>query len=240
MKKFLVTGGSRGLGLAVCRRLLEAGHSVTTTSRKPSEELNQVLQENADRFKHCTLDLSELPAVEKFAQDARLLDGIDGFVANAAWGMDGLLTLSRTQDIEHCIRVNLLATMVLAREVVKGMLAQGRGGSLVFVSSVAARSGFSGLSVYAATKGALLAFSRTIAREYGEREIRSNCVLPGYFESDMNAGVDDETREKIRRRTTLGRHVDQADVAGIIYYLLSDASRSVTGAELIVDAGMTA
>jgi 3-oxoacyl-[acyl-carrier protein] reductase len=238
MKRILVTGGSRGLGLAVCKQLLAEGCFVVTTSRRSSADLDQLLRANSNRMECHAIDLSQLPAIETLVQKAKLLEGVDGWVANAAVGLDGLLTLNKTEDIDQCIRVNLLSTILLTREVVKGMLE--RGGSMVFVSSVAAKAGVSGLSVYSATKGALLAFSRSLAREYGERGIRSNCVLPGYFESEMNAGMDSESRERIRRRTALRRHIDMQDVAQVISFLISDTSRHITGTEFVVDAGMTA
>jgi 3-oxoacyl-[acyl-carrier protein] reductase len=115
-----------------------------------------------------------------------------------------------------------------------------RGGSLVFVSSVAARTGFSGLSVYAATKGALVSFSKVLAREYGGRGIRSNCVLPGFLETDMSATLSVEQRERLRRRSPLGRLGAVGDVVGAVRYLLSDEARFVTGTELVVDGGFSA
>ena len=131
-----------------------------------------------------------------------------------------------------------MANLFLAREVIKGMLE--RGGSLVFISSVAARTGFSGLAVYSATKGALVSLSRAIAREYGERGIRSNCILPGFLETDMNQDVDAETRARLARRTALKRLGQPEDVVGCVSFLISDAARYLTGAEIVVDGGMTA
>jgi 3-oxoacyl-[acyl-carrier protein] reductase len=115
-----------------------------------------------------------------------------------------------------------------------------RGGSLVFVSSVAARTGLAGLSVYAATKGALVSFSRALAREYGQRGIRSNCVLPGFLETEMTCSLTPEAKARLTRRTALRRLGQADDVVGAISFLLSDAARHITGAELVVDGGMLA
>src|SRR5690606_6564358 len=134
----------------------------------------------------------------------------------------------------------LTSVMLLAREVIKGMLARGRGGSLVFISSIAARTGLSGLSVYSATKGGLLAFSRALSREYGARGIRSNCVLPGFLETEMSATLSEEARERLKRRTPLHRLGQAEDVAGLVFFLLSDDARHITGGEYVVDGGMTA
>jgi 3-oxoacyl-[acyl-carrier protein] reductase len=238
MKRILVTGGSRGLGLAVCRQLLAEGHGVVTCSRKLASELSGLLQTHPDRLEHHLVDFAQLGAVAALAKSARLLEGVDGFVANAAIGAEGLLTLTSEAALRECVEVNLVATMLLAREVVKGMLA--RGGSLVFVSSVAARTGLAGLSVYAATKGALVSFSRALAREYGQRSIRSNCVLPGFLETEMTCSLTPEAKARLTRRTALRRLGQADDVVGAISFLLSDAARHITGAELVVDGGMLA
>lgn len=238
MKRMLVTGGSRGLGLAVCRQLLAEGHTVVTCSRKLSSDLAGLLQTHPGRLEHHLTDFAQPGAVAALAKSARLLEGVDGFLANAAIGCEGLLTLTPEAALRECVEVNLVATMLLAREVVKGMLA--RGGSLVFISSVAARSGMAGLSVYAATKGALLSFSRALAREYGQRGIRSNCVLPGFLETEMTRSMSLEDKTRLTRRTALKRLGQAGDVVGAISFLLSDAARHVTGAELVVDGGFIA
>jgi 3-oxoacyl-[acyl-carrier protein] reductase len=238
MKRVLVTGGSRGLGLAICRRLLEEEWQVVTCSRRLSSELEREQQAFPGRIQHVAVDLTDPASSRELAQKACVLDGLDGFVANAAIGTEGLLTLTSEESLRQCIEVNLVATLLLARQVVKGMLY--RGGSLVFVSSVAARTGFAGLSVYAATKGALVAFSRTLAREYGERGIRCNCVLPGFIETAMSASLSGENRERLARRTPLRRLGEVDDVVGAVRFLLSDEARFMTGTEIVVDGGLSA
>ncbi len=238
MKRVLITGGSRGLGLGLCERLLADGWRVCTVSRRTSPALERLQEKAGGRLEHFALDLAEAGAVEALTRQARLLEGVDGFVANAAIGTEGLLTLLNEEAIRRTVEVNLIATMLLARQVVKGMLK--RGGSLVFIASVAARTGFSGLSVYGATKGALVAFSRGLAREYGRKNIRSNCVLPGFLETDMSASLDARQRERLARRAALGRLGQVGDVVGAVRFLLSDEARFVTGTELVVDGGSTA
>jgi 3-oxoacyl-[acyl-carrier protein] reductase len=238
MKRALVTGGSRGLGLAICRDLLASGWEVVTCARRGNPVVEDLRAQCHPHYSFHEVDLSQPGAVELLASRAGLIDGVDAFVANAALGTEGLLTLTSERAIRECLEVNLAATILLTREVVKGMLA--RGGSLVFVSSVAARTGFSGLSVYAATKGALVSFSKVLAREYGGRGIRSNCVLPGFLETDMSATLSVEQRERLRRRSPLGRLGAVGDVVGAVRYLLSDEARFVTGTELVVDGGFSA
>ena len=236
MKKILVTGGSRGLGLAICRRMLADGWHVLTVSRRATPELEKLVEESGGRLEYFSHDLAAPGAVAELAGEARLLDGVDGFVANAAVGTEGLLTLLGEEAVRRTVDVNLTATMLLAREVLKGMLVRGCG-SLVFVSSVAARTGFSGLSVYGATKGALVSFSKALAREYGRKGIRSNCVLPGFLETEMSASLGEEQRKRVARRSALGRLGQVEDVSGVVRFLLSEEARYITGTEVVVDGG---
>jgi 3-oxoacyl-[acyl-carrier protein] reductase len=127
--------------------------------------------------------------------------------------------------------------MELTRFVIRNMLLHRKVGSLVHISSICSRTGFKGLSMYAATKGALESFSRGVAREWGGKGIRSNCVLPGFMETDMSATLTQEQREKIYRRSSLGMPTDPKVVAETVCYLLSDSSRSITGQDFIVDSG---
>jgi 3-oxoacyl-[acyl-carrier protein] reductase len=238
LKRILLTGGSRGLGLAICHRLLADGYYVISTSRIVSPELADLLGKHPETLEHHTVDFAEANAATKLSKAARLIDGLDGFVANAAIGTEGLLTLSSEAAIKECVQVNLTAPMLLAREVIKGML--NGGGSLVFISSVAARTGLSGLAAYSATKGGLISFSRALAREYGEKGIRSNTILPGYIETEMSQGVGGEERQRLARRTALKRLGNVDDMVGAVSFLLSDHARYITGTELVVDGGMTA
>jgi 3-oxoacyl-[acyl-carrier protein] reductase len=236
--KVLVTGGSRGLGAEICRALLDEGRRVIACARAESPEVRRLARVYGERFEFVACDLAKPGHTKRLAKAARVLDGIDAFVANAGVAVDGLLTLSAEEKIRACLEVNLVSTMLLARECIKGMLKSG--GSLVFVSSVAARTGLAGLSVYGATKAGLIGFSRSLAREYGARGIRSNCVLPGFLETEMSATLSEERRQSVTRRTALGRLGQGQDVVGAICFLLSDEARYITGTELVVDGGMTA
>lgn len=240
MKRLLVTGGGRGLGLTVSRAQLDRGWSVIGVSRRRTEEVSALEATSGGRYRFFEADLSEPGAIGTVVERAGVLEGLDGFVANAAVGLDGMLTMTAEADLRRCVELNLVAPMLLAREVIKGMLAAGRAGSLVFVSSVAARTGFTGLSVYGATKGGLVAFARSLAREYGERGIRANSVLPGFLATEMTAGLDQGRRSAIVRRTALKRLGETGDVAGAVAFLLSDEASYVTGTEIVIDGGMTA
>lgn len=238
MKRVFVTGTSRGLGLALCEGLLADGWQVTGSARASTPAFEALRTKHPGRLDFVAADLSSPEDVERLVHAARLVDGYDAFISNAGIGTDGLVTLLSPEAIARCVQVNLTAPMLVARAVLKGML--DRGGSLVFVASVAARTGFSGLSVYGATKAGLVGFSRGLAREYGSRGIRSNCVLPGFLATDMTASLDESRQAQLRRRTPLGRLGTPEDVVGAVRFLVSDAARHVTGTEVTVDGGMTA
>lgn len=237
MPTILITGASRGLGLELTRRYARDGWKVMAVSRTCSREL-KALSASAE-VTHFTVDLGRPESIRQFAERARLLDeGVAAFVSNAGIGVDRLLALESDDRIQTTIQVNLLGPILLAREVIKSMSTRG-GGSIVFVSSIAARTGLSGLSVYAAAKGGLISFSRSVAREYGERGIRSNCILPGFFESKMTHGLAEPKRELIRRRTALKRWGTAEEIVDAVQFLVSDQARFVTGTELVVDGGFT-
>ena len=128
--------------------------------------------------------------------------------------------------------------MVLTKYVVRAMMADG-GGRIVNISSVTASNGYSGLSVYAATKASLLGFTRSLAREVGRMGVTVNAVAPGFVETDMTQGMTAEQRETIARRSALKRLVDVDDVANAVEFLLDDRSKNITGTVLTVDAGNT-
>lgn len=236
-RRVLVTGGSRGLGLALCQALLADGWRVVTCCRVVSAPLSVLLREYPDHLECHLLDLASPGSIPELAR-VGATQGLHGFVANAALGTAGGLTLTSEVRLRELIEVNMTAPILLAREVVKGMLEHG--GALVFVSSVAARTGLAGLATYSATKGALSAFSRSLAREYGPRGIRSNCVVPGFIETDMSRSLDDERMEGLVRRTPLRRLGSTHDVVGAIRFLLSDDARFMTGTELVIDGGFLA
>lgn len=232
-----VSGGSRGLGLEICRRLLTKGWRVWTCSRSRTESIERLEIEHGARFSHVEMDLQDAGFLTNLRELQDCVGAFDAVVANAGIGGDGSLTLMSEASIRRVIEVNLVSTILLSRELIKGMLASRRTGAFVFISSIAAKRGYSGLSVYSATKSGICGFSRTLAREYGKRGIRSNVVLPGFLETEMTGGLSEEARERIKRRSALGRLGSAEDVAGAVEFLLSDEGRFVTGAEWALDGG---
>jgi len=235
----LLTGGSRGLGLAIAKQQLELGHSVFVVNRTQSPELSQLLQRYKEHAVFVECDLSK-PATIKEAVFDRIIGNdvpIHGFVNNAAVAYDDLVSNLDPALVESMFQVNVFAPMVLSKLVIRNMLLHQTAGSMVHVSSICSHKGYKGLAMYAATKGALEAFSKNVAREWGAKGIRSNCVVPGFMETSMSSDLSDSDRDKIFSRTSLRAATSIESVASTVGFLLSDASCSVTGQEFMVDSG---
>ena len=246
----LVSGGSRGLGLAIVERLLARGDCVATFSRSGSPALTALAAAHPDRLHIETLDGSDSAAVIGFVgRVAERFGGIDHCIANAAVAHEGVLATMRDDEIDQMLAVNVKASIVLVRECVRQMLAPEKGGrhlrclppfstpSITLVSSIVATRGSAGLSVYAATKAALEGFGRSLARELGPRGIRVNSIAPGFLETDLSATLSAENRSRIARRTPLGRLGTPTDVVGAVEFLTSPAAAFITGQVLTIDGG---
>jgi 3-oxoacyl-[acyl-carrier protein] reductase len=244
MHNVIVTGGSRGLGLGIARKLCSEGYRVIAVARKQNPDLTAAMQaaEIADpgSFHFVPFDLSEIDGIADLAKSIRKEFGpIYGLVNNAGISFDGSLALMPKSQIEQLMRVNMLSPIVLTKYVVRSMLADG-GGRVVNLSSITAFTGYSGLSVYGATKASMLGFSRSLAREVGRMGVTVNSVAPGFIETDMTDGMKDEQRQKIERRSALQRLAGIEDVANAVEFLLSEKAKNITGTVVTVDAGNTA
>jgi 3-oxoacyl-[acyl-carrier protein] reductase len=243
-RNVLVTGASRGLGLGIARKLAAAGFCVIAVARKPNKELTAAIAEakrgkrGALHFVACDLGkIDQVPdLVRKLRQDFGPLFGL---VNNAAVGLDGVLATMHNSQIEELVRVNTLSPIVLSKYVVRAMMSA-RVGRIVNVASIIGFTGYSGLSVYAATKASMLGFTRSLAREVGRLGITVNAVAPGFLDTEMTHGLAGEQRERVTRRSALRRLTSVDDVANAVEYLLSDKANSVSGTVLTVDAGATA
>lgn len=243
MPNVLVTGGSRGLGLGIAKTLCHAGHRVIALARRPSEALTAAMQfqsRGGGSIHFVPFDLGCVKELPQLVKRIRAAHGpLFGLVNNAGIGTSGVLATMHDGDIETLIRVNTLSPVILAKYVVRTMMA-GKGGRIVNISSIVSFTGFSGLSVYAATKASLIGFTRSLAREVGPFGVTVNAVAPGFVDTDMTADLGGEERDKIARRSALRRMAEVDDVANAVEFLLSDRAKNITGATMTVDAGNTA
>jgi 3-oxoacyl-[acyl-carrier protein] reductase len=237
----LVSGGSRGLGLALVCGLLDAGWRVASFSRRKTEAIEALDAEHGPhgRFWFEELDASNHDALD--AHIAQLLERfgrIDLLVNNAAVGAEGVLPTMRQVDIDRTLAINLGAVLCLTRLATRAMLRQ-RSGCVVNISSVNALRGHAGVSVYSATKAALDGMTRSLARELGPKGIRVNSVAPGYFDSEMVAEMSEPARDRVVRRTPLARLGSVDDVVALVLFISSSRAAFITGQTIAVDGGLT-
>jgi 3-oxoacyl-[acyl-carrier protein] reductase len=244
MHNVVVTGGSRGIGLAIARRLAAAGYNVIAVARRESDELRETIREVVKQgsgvlhFK--PFDLSEIDAIPIFVKALRDEFGaIYGLVNNAGIGTEGLLATMHNTEIEALVRLNVTSPIVLTKYVARHMMADGTG-RIINMSSIIATTGYNGLSVYGATKAAASGFTRSLAREVGKLGITVNAIAPGFVDTELTQSLSEDQRKRIAGRSALRRLPETDDVARMVEYLLGDGGRNITGSVLTIDAGNTA
>ena len=262
MRNVIVTGGSKGLGLAIASRLASSGYRVIAIARSETQELRAEIERvatlaapGADRsggrkdgqigggkgeLRFRAFDLADTAAIGALVSGLRREVGpLYGLVNNAGLGTAGLLSMMRDADIEALVRLNTVSPLLLTKYVVRAMMAE-REGRIVSISSIVASSGYKALAAYSATKAALEGFTRSLAREVGPLGITVNAVAPGFVDTAMTHALADSEREQIMRRSALRRMAEPDDVAGAVEYFLGEKARNITGVILTVDAGNTA
>jgi 3-oxoacyl-[acyl-carrier protein] reductase len=225
----LVTGGNRGIGLAIARRLAADGHNVTVTSRsgEPVEGLNVV---------QC--DVTDSTSVDAAFKSVEASAGpVEVAVANAGITRDQVLAMMSEDSFTQVLDTNLTGAYRVAKRAVRQMM-RARSGRLIFISSVVGLYGSGGQANYAASKAGLVGMARSLARELGSRAITANVVAPGFVDSDMTAGLPPERKEQILAAVPLRRYADAAEVAGVVSFLAGPDAAYITGAVIPVDGGL--
>jgi 3-oxoacyl-[acyl-carrier protein] reductase len=245
MNNVIVTGGSRGIGLGIVRRLAKTGYRVLALARKESPELREAIEEAArggtGSIGFAAYDLADTDGMAALVKQLRKnLGPVYALVNNAGISVESTLALTSATQVEQVVRLNVVSPILLSKCVLRTMLADGAGGRIVNLASIVAFTGYSGLSVYAATKASMVGFTRSLAREVGRAGVTVNAVAPGFVDTEMTRGLTQEHREHIERRSALRRLVGVDDVAAAVEYLLSDGARNITGTVITVDAGNTA
>jgi 3-oxoacyl-[acyl-carrier protein] reductase len=240
MRNVVVTGASRGIGLAIAQELAAAGYNVIGVARHESDEFKNAVREVNGRLHFRAFDLSEIDAIPAFVKLLRDKFGaIYGLINNAGIGTEGLLATLHNSEIEALVRLNVLSPVILTKYVVRHMMADGEG-RIVNMSSIIASTGYNGLSVYGATKAAATGFTRSLAREVGKLGITVNAIAPGFIATELTQGLTDEARARVVGRSALRRLPEACDVARMVEYLLGEGGRNITGSVLTIDAGNTA
>lgn len=237
----VISGGSRGLGMALTSRCLSEGYIVATYSRSASAFVKKQLELDPDRksFFWSEVDATDSAAVKRFVSEVSECYGEIGvLVNNAGIGSEGIFPTMRLSDIDLCVDLNLKGALYLTWVCARFMI-QGRGGCIINISSITGIRGHSGLAVYSATKAGLDGMTRSLARELGPRGIRVNSVAPGYFESQMTNRLDAEAKARIIRRTPLGRLATVEDIVEVVLFMISPSASFISGQTIVVDGGLT-
>ena len=225
----LVTGGNRGIGLAIAEALAASGHQVVVTYRSGTAPQN---------FLAVKMDVTSSESVEAaFAEIEERWGTPEIIVANAGITKDGLVLRMSDADFEEVINANLTGAFRVARRATKGLLKLKRG-RLIFIGSVVGGVGAAGQVNYAASKSGLLGMARSFARELGSRGITANVIAPGFVETDMTSELDEKRREEIAKSVPLGRFCTPDEIASVVSFVASKDGGYITGALIPVDGGL--
>jgi 3-oxoacyl-[acyl-carrier protein] reductase len=228
-RSVLVTGGNRGIGLAIARAFAERGDKVAVTHRG---------SDTPDGLLGVKCDVTDAEQVEAAFTEIEETHGpVEILVSNAGITDDTLLLRMSEEQFTRVLDANLTGAFRVAKRASRGMLRK-RWGRLVFISSVVGLTGSAGQANYAASKAGLVGFARSLARELGSRNITSNVITPGFVSTEMTAVLPEERKKEILAQVPLGRYADTAEIAAAVSFLASDAAAYITGAVLPVDGGL--
>ena len=227
------------MGLEICKVLLAQGNTVYGVARSHTDEFKALESEYAGKLFFKSIDLSDSEGARKSVFKEFVTNDIvlDGYVNNAAVAYDDIVTNLNLNRLKAMYDVNVFTPMVITKYAIRNMLLHKTKGCIVHVSSISVHTGYKGLAMYASSKGALEAFSKDTAREWGVLGIRSNCVVPGFMATAMSSTLTDEQRSKIYARTSLKDATSINSVAETVAFLLSDKACSITGQNVHVDNG---
>jgi len=228
-KNIIVTGCSRGVGLEICRVLLEQGNNVYGIARSYTDEFKALEAECPDHVFFVRHNVFKDFCSNKVQ--------IDGYVNNAAVAYDDIVTNLNLERLQAMYNVNVFTPMMMTKNVIRNMILHKVKGSIVHISSISVHTGYKGLAMYASSKGALEAFSKDTAREWGSLGIRSNVVVPGFMATAMSSTLTEEQRGKIYARTSLKAATSIRSVAETVAFLVSEKAESITGQNIHVDNG---
>jgi 3-oxoacyl-[acyl-carrier protein] reductase len=235
----LITGISKGLGLQIANDLAVRGHIVYGVSRSLSNDLQILLDRYPNNVYWLKYDLDDVTNIRDrlFKDWIGFKTPLHGIVNNAAIAYDDIITNINLTKLEDMFKINVFAPMTIVKYGIRHMLLHSIHGSIIHISSISVHTGYKGLAMYASTKGAIEAFSKNSAREWGVRNIRSNCIVAGFMDTDMSSSLSSQQKERIYQRTSLKRPVCLSSISNAVRFLLSDDSKSITGQNIFIDSG---
>ena len=242
MKTILLTGDSRGVGSSIAKELLRNGYRIIGLSRTQTNEIDSLVNEYGEqRYVHINYDLLDVDGIKnlykKTLKPLTKETGIYGFVNNAAMAYDDIITNLNYESLDKMYKVNVFSPMMMTKYVLRDMLLNKNEGNIIHISSISAHTGYKGLAMYASTKGAIEAFSKNTAREWGALGIRSNIVCPGFMDTEMSATLSDDQKNRIFNRNSMKKPVVVEAVASSVLFLIGSSGQGITGQVIHVDNG---
>ena len=240
-KLAVITGGSRGIGKAICLELADTGYDIVLNYRTENEELKLLKKEIENKNVNCftiQADVSNFTEAEEMVkQIVEKFGRIDVLVNNAGITKDNLILRMSEADFDSVINVNLKGTFNVTKNIVPIMMKQ-KSGRIINLSSVVGVSGNAGQSNYSASKAGIIGFTKSLAKELGSRNILVNAIAPGFIDTDMTKGLTSEIKENINKQIPLKRMGQAEDIAKLVKFLVSEDSNYITGQTIHVDGGM--
>lgn len=237
-----VSGGTRGIGQAICGKLAEKGFEVAFTYKSSASQAEAFAADLAKRFatrvEAFQMDLTQVPSIES-ASDKILASfpNLTALVNNAGVSVDGLIARYKPEQFDEVVGTNLRGAFFATQSLLRPLL-KARSGSIVFMTSVVGQSGNAGQTAYAASKAGLIGIAKSLAQELSSRSIRVNCVSPGFIQTDMTQALPEATKQSILTKIPLGTFGSTDDVANAVAFLLGPESKYITGQVLAVNGGM--
>ena len=236
-KVTIVTGASQGIGRSIAEFLAEKGSPIAIFDVIDGTDAVRAVEARGVPATFFRVDVSDFPQVEQAVLSViNKMGGVDNLVNNAGISRDKLLVRMTEDDWDLVMRVNLKGVFNCTKAVLRHLMK--KGGGIVNIASIAGLMGNPGQSNYAASKAGVIGFTKSVAREYGERGIRANAVAPGFIMTDMTAGLDEKYRERLAQSAALKRAGEPIDVARVVYFLLSEYSSYITGEVINVSGGL--
>ena len=241
MKTALVTGGSRGIGSAICKSL-STNHKVVigySNSKEEAKKLEESINSNGGNAMSVKIDVSDKNSINTAFEEIEETYGIvEVLVNNAGITRDNILPRMKDSEWDDVIQTNLTGSYLTTQRAIKNMM-KNKWGRIIFISSVVGISGNQGQSNYAASKAGLIGFAKSVSKEMGARNITSNVIAPGYIETDMTSFLSEENKENIIEQLSIKRIGKPEDISNVVSFLSSEESEYITGQVISVDGGLS-
>jgi len=233
----IITGGASGIGRTIAEFLSEKGGNIVIFDVLDGSEVIESIRSKGSKAEFYNVDVSDYKIVESAVEDAvKSFGRLDNLINNAGITTDKLLLRMKEEDWDRVIKINLKGVFNCTRAAIRHMLK--KGGNIVSISSIAGVMGNAGQANYAASKAGIIGFTKSVAREYGERGIRANAIAPGFIKTRMTDALDEKTRDIMLNSIPLKRLGEPIDVARVVYFLISEYGSYITGEVINVNGGL--